>query len=69
MAFHLQVHYASTFDEIIEKGVTIEKALIAKGLVKIYNKNNNDKTSNDKPKFWAKNKNTVGDGATNSKYI
>jgi len=69
MAFHLQVHCASTFDEIIEKCVTIKKELIEKGLVKIYNLNDNNKPSNDKPKFWAKNKNIIGDGATNSKFI
>lgn len=50
MDFYLCIHSISTFDEIIEKGVTIEKALAAKSLVKIYNENN-DKPSNDKSTF------------------
>jgi len=38
MDFQLQVHYATTFDEIIKRGVQIEKSLIAKGLVKNFSK-------------------------------
>jgi len=34
LGFHLQILSATTFDEITYKGINIEKALIAKGVVK-----------------------------------
>lgn len=70
IAFHLQVHYVSSFDEIIDKGVTIEKALVSKGLVKIHNKDKeNDNQINDKPWFLSKNKNVISDGVIDSLLI
>lgn len=37
MAHNFKLHYVTTFVEIIEKGPILERALIAKGLVKIFN--------------------------------
>lgn len=52
MVFHLQMQCDNTFDENMDKDITIEKSVIAKGLVKIY-RDNKDKIiqSNDKPQF------------------
>jgi len=36
LGFHLQILCASTFEEVINKGTTIEWALIAKGSIKLY---------------------------------
>jgi len=40
MGFHLQIQCMSTFEEFINKGTSIERALIAKGAIKIYNNDN-----------------------------
>jgi len=82
LAFHLQVFCASNFEELIEKGITIEKSLVAKGSIKLYdnnknNHNNNNNTSSnnnnaqtsDKPYFWNKNKNSLNDGVTYTKAV
>lgn len=72
MDFHLQVHCAQTFDEIIEKGMIIEKALLRKGLLqtKVAEKEKTSKTiAVENPKILAKNKNLVGDGVTENKHV
>jgi len=57
IGFHLQIFCASTFEEVIDKGTTIERALITKGLIKLYdnksysnnNNNNNNKLNINDP--------------------
>lgn len=45
----IQIKYFTTFDKILEKFVFIEKALVAKGLVKVHKEN--PKSNNDKGKY------------------
>lgn len=70
IALHLQLQCVTTFYEVIENGLTIEKALIVEGVIKIYkDQKYNNQTSNKKPKYWSKNKNVVNDGVTNNKRV
>lgn len=66
MAHNLSLHCVITFLEVIEKGTIIERALIAKGKIKIYNPDK-DKSSRDKSCYWNKNKNFFNDGVTDTK--
>lgn len=52
----------------MSKGPFIKQALIDEGIIKLY-KEYSDKPSNDKQRYWKKNKNVVGDGVTNSKTV
>lgn len=48
LKYALKAHCCSTFIDLVEKGVIIEKTLIAKGEIKTYTKTQNSKgTSND----------------------
>lgn len=67
MEFHLEVKYSDSFVEVIAQGLKIEKALIKKGLVKIYKDCPRPTYNNDKPKFWSKNKNIVNDGIVDAR--
>ena len=50
MEFHLKVQCAYNLNEIIENGITIEKALISKGLFRIYRgKKHQSSNNNEKP--------------------
>lgn len=69
IAFHRQMHYVRTFEEVIEKGVQIEKALIAKGTLKSQSKDNQNFKPTENLKVFNKNKNVVGDGITDSKHV
>jgi len=69
MSFHLQVQCATTFDEVIERGVQIEKALIAKGLIKTISKDHPTPIHPEKPKYFNRNKNMVSDRIINTKHI
>lgn len=50
MDHNFRLHCVTIFVEIMEKGPILEGALIAKGLVKIFN-SNKDKSSRDKPHY------------------
>lgn len=63
----IQIQCCTTFEEIIEKGVLIEKGPIARGLVKI-NKET-PKPNNDKGKYWSQNKNVTNDEVVDAKLI
>jgi len=52
---------------VIEMGLFIEKAMIAKGQIKIYKDTPNSSYTMDKSKFWTKNKNVVNDGVVDAK--
>ena len=59
-----------TYKDIKEKGMILEQGLIKYGIIKIYKETNQDGThSNDKSWYWNKNKNTVTDGATDTRHI
>lgn len=66
----MEAHCYSTFTNLVEKWVILEKTLIAKGEVKIYTKAQNSQgTSNDKNKLWSYNKNVTNDGIVDVKSI
>jgi len=70
LSFQLQLQSASTFDELVSKGTIIERALIAKGTIKIFRDNKDyPQNFNDKSHFWNKNKNVVNDGVVDAKNI
>lgn len=67
MAHNFQLHCITTFAALVEKGLILERALVAKGQVKkIYDK---EKSFGDKPHYWNRNKNIVNDGVTNTKHV
>lgn len=68
MEHNLNLHCVTTFGEVVEKGPIIDRALIAKGVIKIYNPNK-EKLSKDKSCYWNKNKKTVKDGVSNIKHV
>lgn len=67
LMIQLQIYCCNTFQDDIEKGISIEKVLVAKGLVKIFKENQN--APNDKGKFWSRNKNFTNDGVVNAKMV
>lgn len=68
MAHNFWLHCVTTFAEVVEKGPILEHALVAKGHIKIYNQDK-ERSFNDKPCFWNKNKNAVNDGVTDTKHV
>lgn len=70
--FHLEIKGTNSFAEVITQGLKTKKALIKKGLVKIYKDNKDSPFPNynsDKPKFWNKNKNVVNDGIVDARTV
>lgn len=51
LKYGLQVHCCTTFTDLVEKGVQLEKALIAKGELKYGTKNMNTNPPPDKNKY------------------
>ena len=68
MAHNFRLHCVTTFVELVEKGPILECALVAKGHIKIYNQDK-ERSFNDKPCFWNKNKNAVNDGVIDTKHV
>lgn len=72
MKFHLDMTGTKSFEEMITQGLKCERALIKKGLIKIYNEPKDGPRphySNDKSKFWNKNKNIVNDEIVDARTI
>lgn len=68
IGFHLKILCSNYFYEVIKKGLTIEKALIAKWIVKIFKEIKDYlNSSNGKSWYWNKNKNFINDGMVDSK--
>lgn len=70
MEFHLEMKDTKSFEEMITQGLKCERALIKKGLIKIYNEHKDGPHphyNRDKPKFWNKNKNVVNDGIVDAR--
>lgn len=60
----------STFKDIMEKRLKCEKGLVEQGIIrngKDLGETNN--TSIEKPKFWSKNKNVIGDGVVGTRVV
>lgn len=72
MEFHLDVKDMDSFNDMITKGLKWERALIKKGLIKIYNEPKDGPHpcfNSDKPSFWKKNKNIINDGVVDARTI
>lgn len=69
LKYNLQFHYCTSFTNLVEKGFQLEKALITQGKLKYPSKNTNMNTTNDKNKYWAKNKHVTNDGVVNAKTV
>jgi len=67
IGFHLQILCASTFEEVIDKGTTIERALITKGSIKLYDNKSNNNNNNNKLHINAPNANTNTNTQSNNK--
>lgn len=72
MEFHLDVKDTDSFNDMITKGLKCERALIKKGLIKIFNEPKDGPRpcfNSDKPNFWNKNKNIINDGVVDARTI
>ena len=70
LAHQMIMNCLQTYKDIKEKGMILEQGLIKYDVIKIYKESNQDQThSNDKPWYWNKNKNTVTNGATDTRHI
>ena len=59
-----------TYKDIKEKGMGLEQGLIMDGVIRLYKENTQDwGLSNEKTRYWNKNKNTVTDGATDTRQV
>lgn len=67
LPFQLRMQCVSTYEELISKGINIERGLITKRLTRIYKNNHPSSSSRDKPHTWAKNKNVTNDGVVDAK--
>lgn len=67
LIIQLQIQCCTTFEDAIEKGVFIDKTLVAKGLVKIFKETPN--APSDKGIFWSQNKNVTNDGVVKAKVV
>ena len=70
LAYHMTMNYLQTYKDIKEKGMILEQEIFKDGIIKIYKETNQHRThSNEKSRYWNKNKNTVTDGATDTRHI
>lgn len=65
--YPLQMQCLKLFDQVIEKGLKCKKGLIEQGILK-NNKDNNStsNTSNERTKFWSRNKNITNDNVVDA---
>lgn len=70
LAHHMTMNYLQTYKDIKEKGMILEQGLIKDGVVKIYKEaNQNQSHSNDKSRYWNKNKQVATDGVTDTRHV
>ncbi|XP_059070447.1 uncharacterized protein LOC131860098 [Cryptomeria japonica] len=69
MMYELKLKGPSTIAKLIKKGIDIEDALIAKGVIKVNKDNNNLTKSSDRNKFWSKNKNVTNEGVVDARTV
>lgn len=67
LSYQIQIQCPTSFTKVIEMGLFIEKAMIAKGTLKLYKDTPPSNYTTDKSKFWTKNKNVVNDGVVDAK--
>lgn len=61
--------YPTNFEETIENGLHIERALIARWFLKLNSSKDSPSSSNDKPKIWVTNKNITNDGVVDARAL
>lgn len=69
MSYRVQLQCPPNFKQLIENGIKMEGAMVWKGEIKFYsrdnaifsnsNNNNNSTSNNEKSKYWNKNKNIM----------
>ena len=70
LAHHMTMNCLQTYKDIKEKGMILEQGLIKDGVVKIYKEANQNQThSNDKSRYWKKNKHVATDGVTDTRHV
>lgn len=69
LMYELKIKSPSTISKLMKKGVSIEDALISKGILKTNKDNTNTNSSNDKAKFFSKKKNVTNDGIVDARTI
>lgn len=70
MSHPLNFQCLETFEKVTKKILALEWVLLEQGILKPYWKDSHRFfASNDKPRFWLKNKNVVNDGVTNGKWV
>ena len=68
LAHHMVMNYLQMYKDIKEKGMGLKQGLIKDGVIRLYKENTQDQSPiNDKTHYWNKNKNTVTDGATDTR--
>lgn len=67
--YQLTMLFLTNFKETIEKGLHIERDIIASGVIKLNNPRENYSNSNEKPKIWAKNKNVTNHGVVDARVV
>ena len=70
LTHHMVMNYLQTYKDIKEKGMSLEKGLIKDGVIRLYKESTQDHSSNNnKSQYWNKNKNTITDGATDTRQV
>lgn len=69
MMYELKLKSPSTIEKLIKKGMSIETALVAKGIIKLNKDNDNTNYSGDRNRFWYKNKNVTNDGVVDARAV
>lgn len=69
IGYELRKASLSTFKEVIEMGLIVEKVLIEQGTIKLFKDNKEKSNGKDKPHFWNKNKNTLNDGVVDANMV
>jgi hypothetical protein len=64
LSYRLNLHFPPNFEKLIENEITIEGALVKRGVIKIDkdNPSSSNHNNNDKTRFWNRNRNIVNDG-------
>lgn len=69
MSHPLSCQCLETFEEVTKNGLSLDRVLLEQGILRPYQKNSQGSSSNDKSRYWSKNKNIVNDGVTNTKCV
>lgn len=69
MMYELKLKSPSTIEKLIKKGMSIETALVAKGIIKLNKDSDNTNNSEDRNRFWYRNKNVTNDGVVDARAV